>query len=94
MDLQQGRYEAAVSDLSGIAPRSSVGAKKSFVDLVLDFELEKTLGLSLFHAKDFQNAKIHLWQSLNYTGNEGDKNFIDDQIEYCDWLDAHRSLLN
>jgi tetratricopeptide (TPR) repeat protein len=94
MDFQQERYEVAISNLSGIAPRSSIGAKKPFVDPVLDFELEKILGLSLFHAKDFQNAKIHLWQSLNYTGNEGDKNFINDQIEYCDWLDAHRSLLN
>jgi Flp pilus assembly protein TadD len=94
MDFQEGRYEAAISNLSGIAPRSSIRAKKPFVDPVLDFELEKTLGLSLFHTKDFQNAKIHLWQSLNYTGNEGGKNFIDDQIEYCNWLDAHRSLLN
>jgi tetratricopeptide (TPR) repeat protein len=94
MDFQEGRYEAAISNLSGIAQRSSVSAKKPFVDAVLDFELEKTLGLSLFHMEEFQDAKIHLWQSLNYTGNEGDKNFIEDQIEYCDWLDAHRSLLN
>jgi tetratricopeptide (TPR) repeat protein len=94
MDFQEGRYEAAISGLSGIAPRNSISAKKPFADPVLDFELEKTLGLSLLHAKDFQNAKIHLWQSLNYTGNEGDKNFIDDQIQYCDWLDAHRNLLN
>jgi tetratricopeptide (TPR) repeat protein len=94
MDYQEQRYEAAISALSRIAPRSSVGAKKPFADPVLDFELEKVLGLSLFHAKDFQNAKIHLWQSLNHTSNQGDKNFIDDQIEYCDWLDAHRNLLN
>jgi hypothetical protein len=94
MYFQDGKYEAAISELSKVAPRGSISPKKPFVDPALNYELEKTLGLSLLHMKDFQNAKIHLWQSLNDTGNEGDKNFIDDQIEYCDWLDAHRNLLD
>jgi tetratricopeptide (TPR) repeat protein len=92
--FRQQRYEAALGELSKIDPSRSKETKKHFDDPVLHYELEKTIGFCLLHLKDFQSAKIHLWQALNYTTNEGDMNFIDDQIEYCDWLDEHRSLLD
>jgi tetratricopeptide (TPR) repeat protein len=92
--FRQQRYEAALKELSKTNLGASKEAKKHFDDPVLDYELEKTIGFCLLHLKDFQTAKIHLWQSLNCTANEGDMNFIDDQIEYCDWLDDHRDLMD
>jgi len=67
--------------------------RKPFRDPLLNFELEKITGLCFFHLKEFQNAKVHLWQSLNYTMNEADVNYIEDLIEYCDWLDDHRDWI-
>jgi tetratricopeptide (TPR) repeat protein len=92
--FRQQRYEAALKELSKTDLRPPKETKRHFDDPILDYELEKTIGFCLLHLKDFQTAKIHLWQSLNYTVNEGDMNFIDDQIEYCDWLDDHRDLLD
>jgi len=92
--IRQRRYQAALKELSKIDLNTFKETKKHFDDPVLDYELEKTLGYCLLHLKDFQSAKIHLWHSLNYTTNEGDMNFINDQIEYCDWLDEHRNLLD
>lgn len=80
------KYEAAIKELSKI--------KQPFEDPILNYQLEKTIGLSLLQTKDFQQAKVHLWQSLNYTKNEGDMNYIDDVIEFCDWLDEHRELVD
>ena len=91
--LHQERYEAALKELSKIDLNTSKGTKKHFDDPVLDYELEKTLGFCLLRLKEFQSAKIHFWHSLNFTTNEGNMNFINDQIEYCDWLDEHRHLL-
>ena len=92
--FRQEKYQAALKELSKIDLNKPKETKKHFDDPVLDYELEKTLGFCLLHLKDFQSAKIHLWHSLNYTTNEGDMNFINDQIEYCDWLDEHRNLLD
>jgi tetratricopeptide (TPR) repeat protein len=91
--LHQERYEAALKELSKIDLNTSKGTKKHFDDPVLDYELEKTLGFCLLRLKEFQSAKIHFWHSLNFTTNEGNMNFINDQIEYCDCLDEHRHLL-
>jgi tetratricopeptide (TPR) repeat protein len=92
--FRQQTYEAALKELSKIKASLSKETKRHFDDPILDYELEKTIGFCLLRLKDFQTAKIHLWQSLNYTANEGDMNFIDDEIEYCDWLDDHRDLFN
>jgi hypothetical protein len=83
-----------LKELSKIDPIRFDKKIKHFDDPVLDYELEKTLGFCLLRLKDFQSAKIHLWHSLNFTRNKGDMNFINDQIEYCDWLDEHRNLLD
>jgi tetratricopeptide (TPR) repeat protein len=92
--LRRERYAAALKELSKIELRTSKDTRKRFDDPVLDYELEKTLAFCLLRQKDFQGAKIHFWHSLNYTTNEGDMNFVNDQIEYCDWLDEHRNLLD
>ncbi len=83
--LREGNYKSAHDALSNI--------KKPFEDSLLNFQIEKMLGYSLLHLKNFQEAKIHLWQSLNYTRNRGDRNLIDDLIEQCDWMEDHRDLL-
>lgn len=80
--FHQREYKAALEN--------SMMIKRAFTDRILNFELEKMRGLCLLRLKDFQAAKIHLWQSLNYTPNEGDMNFIKDLIDFCDWLDEHR----
>ena len=85
ISFRQGKYKEAFDFHSKI--------KKRFQDPILNFQLERTLGLSLFHLKNFQEAKIHLWQSLNYTKNKGEMNQMDDLIEFCDWLDRHRDLI-
>jgi hypothetical protein len=88
----QEKYTAALKELSNIDLLRYDKRGKHFEDQVLDYELEKTLGFCLLRLKEFQNAKVHFWLSLNFTTNEGDMNFINDQIEYCDWLDEHRNL--
>jgi len=92
--IRQERYQEALKALSKIGRKKSEKPGKHFDDPVLDYELEKSLGFCLLQLKDFQSAKVHLWNSLNYTMNEGDVNFINDRIEYCDWLDEHRNLLD
>jgi tetratricopeptide (TPR) repeat protein len=78
-------YKGAFGELSKIG--------RQLGNPILNYQLERTIGLCLLHLKDFQKAKVHLWQSLNYTANDGDRNLIDDLIEQCDWLDDHHRLL-
>jgi tetratricopeptide (TPR) repeat protein len=73
--------------VEGIAALSNSRIK--FHDPILNFEKEKTLGLAHLRLKKFQEAKIHFWQSLNYTKSRGEFNLIGDFIEVCDWMQNH-----
>ncbi len=50
----------------------------------------KTIGLSLFRLRRFEDAKSYFWQSLNYADSEVANNEVNDWIERCNWMEENR----
>jgi len=61
--------------------------KTSFSNAVLQYGKERLLGEAYFRLKDFQQAKVHFWQSLNFTTNKSSVQQIEDWIERCEWYE-------
>ena len=60
-----------------------------FDDSVLQAGKEQLLGEAYVMKKEYQLARIHFWQSLNYTTNKAAKQRIDDWLELCGWYEEH-----
>ena len=50
---------------------------------------EQTLGWALLRMEEFQRARAHFWQSLNYISNRASRERVDDLVERCDWLEEN-----
>jgi hypothetical protein len=66
-----------------------ISEKISMNSQLLLFGKERMLGETYFRLKDFQQAKVHFWQSLNYTSNKSSVQRIEDWIERCEWFEQH-----
>lgn len=51
----------------------------------------KTIGTVLFRLKRFEDAKAAFWMSLNYVPTEVAQNEVNDWVDRCEWMKAHRS---
>ncbi|HEY4643955.1 MAG TPA: hypothetical protein VIH68_04485, partial [Bacteroidota bacterium] len=52
----------------------------------LSYLAEQTQALSLFEQEEFQLAKVHFWNSLNFDSTRYHQNSVDDWILRCDWM--------
>jgi tetratricopeptide (TPR) repeat protein len=65
-----------------------------FGDSVLQTGKEQLLGEAYFMKKEYQQARIHFWQSLNFTSNQASIDRVNDWLERCEWfvINAERYL--
>lgn len=75
--LRQKNFRDAIQNLEKI----------SLNNPMLLFGKERMLGEAYFRLKDFQQAKIHFWQSLNYITNKASIQRIEDWIERSNWFE-------
>lgn len=51
---------------------------------------EKLLGLCHFYMRNFQQARVHFWQAMNYTSNEASRLRLHDWIDRCEWMESRK----
>lgn len=76
--FSQGNYQRSQEVLSVIP--------KPLASPFLSYLAEQTQALSLFKREEFQLAKVHFWNSLNFDSTRYHQNSVDDWILRCDWM--------
>ncbi|MBI1804992.1 MAG: hypothetical protein HYR77_11065 [Ignavibacteria bacterium] len=56
---------------------------------ILNAGREQILGQALFRQKEFQQARAHFWQSLNYIPNQASRERVEDWLEQCEWFEKN-----
>ena len=76
-------YASQGDERSAIELYASLGLLKQ---TTLEFQKQLRLARLYYTAGDFQRAKIHFWQSLNYTSSEAFTLRIREWLDRCDWM--------
>lgn len=79
--LRQKHYAAAIGVLEG--------EKRSLGYAALDAAKERMMAEACFREKDYQHARAHFWQSLNFTVNRSSIERIDEALERCSWYEEN-----
>ena len=79
-----------------------LGAKENYHDAIevlsgkwalglpeLEFVRQQRMGKMLFRLGEYQKAKIHFWESLNFISNEAYFSETDEWLKRCDWMQEH-----
>ena len=74
-DGEFNRSQEVLTQIPGPLPRPYVEYLSAY-----------TQGLNLYYLGRFQEAKIHFWDSLNYSVSSHHHNIVDDWIVRCDWM--------
>ena len=81
--MRMGRYDEAISVMASMESIT----RSSF----LEGRKEQLLGEAYFRRHNYENARAHFRQSLNFVSNEASIAFIRDNIERCDWFQNQTS---
>ncbi len=79
--LKRKRFGEAIGDLQEVAG--------TLASPVLNARVEQMLGEAFFQSKNFQRARAHFWQSLNFVTNEASADRVQDWVDRCDWFDKN-----
>ena len=76
--LRQHHDDAAI--------RALLAQPALFADSVLQAGKEQLLGEAHFMKEEYQQARVHFWQSLNFISNQASIDRVNDWLERCDWF--------
>lgn len=80
-DVRLHDYSDALCELDSIAAPFGNG--------ILDAGRERLFGEACFMTADYQKARAHFWQSLNFLDNQSSVNRINDWLERCKWFEEN-----
>jgi len=61
---------------------------------VLEFLRQRRIGRLFLKIGEYEKAKLHFWDSLNYVSNEAYVLEIGEMLKFCDWLQVHTDQPN
>jgi tetratricopeptide (TPR) repeat protein len=80
---RQQQHRRAIDELEKISTR--------FGTPVLEAGREELLGENYFRLKQYQQARAHFWQALNFISNRASAERIDDRLQRCDWFEKNKN---
>jgi len=66
--------------------REHLQSAGGFRSPTLDYALQIRFGRTLFALRDFQRAKMHFWNALNFTADQSRTLYVREWIARCEWL--------
>ena len=83
--LRQKEYRGAIAVLAN--------EKRALSSAVLEAAKERMTAEAFFRVREYEHAREHFWQSLNFTSNRSSRERIDDWLERCSWYEENERLL-
>src|SRR6267143_4219200 len=77
--LRMRMFEKSVELLEPVAGKLS--------SAILNARTERMIGEAQFRLKNFEKARAHFWQALNFISNAASAQRIDDWIDRCGWFE-------
>jgi Flp pilus assembly protein TadD len=89
--FRQKKYRLAVERFRAMARDSVMQSRPggAFERAILDSRREQLTGEAYFRLGDFQQARVHFWESLNFVTNDLTVQRVDDWLERCDWFEKN-----
>jgi hypothetical protein len=78
-------YEEATRLLEGMPPLKSP---------ILELARQRRLGQLAYTLGQYERAKIHFWQSLNYVYRDAQALEIEERLRFCEWMTASNATVN
>jgi tetratricopeptide (TPR) repeat protein len=84
LHIKQKRYAETTKELEQL---------QSLFDFpILNAGREQMIGQAYFRMKNFQQARAHFWQSLNYITNETSRRRVEQWLARCEWYENSQQM--
>jgi tetratricopeptide (TPR) repeat protein len=81
LHLKQKHYNEAIHELEQL--------QSPFDFPILNAGREQIIGQAYFRMKNYQQARTHFWQSLNYITNETSRRRVEQWLARCEWYERY-----